>query len=102
MSGERITFRNLDIQCNSNPNGQLFINSANGGLPTDVVCDRCILGGGAASTLLVGESVRSGARRSLICPGRFHSIRINDTAESPVNVANSVLPDTDGRCLTAG
>jgi Ca2+-binding RTX toxin-like protein len=102
MSGQRITFRNLEINCNSNPNGQLFINSANGGLPTDVVCDRCTLGSGAASTLIVGQSVRSGARRSVICPGRFHAIRINDTAQSPVNVGNAVLPDTDSRCRTAG
>jgi Ca2+-binding RTX toxin-like protein len=98
MSGERITFRNLEINCNSNPNGQLFINSANGGLPTDVVCDRCTLGSGAANTLIVGESLRSGARRSSICPGRFNAIRINTTAESPVNTGNSVLADTDPRC----
>ena len=98
MSGERITFRDLEISCSSNPNGQLFINSTGGGLPTDIVCERCILGGGAASTLLVGHSVRSGARESLICPGRFHDIRINDTAESPVNTGNRVLPSTDARC----
>ena len=28
MSGKRITFRDLEISCSSNPNGQLFINSA--------------------------------------------------------------------------
>jgi hypothetical protein len=98
MSGKRITFRKLEISCSSQPNGQVFINSANGGLPTDVVCESCVLGGGAASTLIVGGSVRSGARKSLICPGRFHDIRINDTAESPVNSGNRVLPETDPRC----
>ena len=101
MGGERITIRNLEINCNSNPNGQLFINAANGGLPTDVVCEGCVLGRGAASTLIVGQSVRSGARRTLVCPGRFHDIRINPTAESPVNVGNSVLPSTDRRCAGA-
>jgi Ca2+-binding RTX toxin-like protein len=98
MGGERITFRNLELQCNSNPNGQLFINAANGGMPTDVVCEGCVLGSGAASTLIVGSSVRSGARRTLVCPGRFHDIRINGTAESPVNVGNAVLASTDARC----
>ena len=98
MGGERITFRNLEIRCSSNPNGQLFINSAAGGLPIDIVCETCVLGGGAASTLIVGASVRSGARESLICAGRFHDIRINDTAESPVNTGNQVLPSTDPRC----
>lgn len=98
MGGERITFRNLEINCNSNPNGQLFINSAQGGMPTDVVCESCVLGPGAAATLIVGASLRSGARRSFVCPGRFQSIRINPTAESPVNVGNAVLDSTDRRC----
>ena len=98
MAGDRITFRELEIQCNSNPNGQLFISGANGGLPTDVVCDRCVLGGGAGSTLFLGDSVRSGARRSLICEARFQTIRIEGRAESPVNTGNSLLAATDSRC----
>ena len=32
MGGSRFTFRNLELNCNSNPNAQLFINSANGGI----------------------------------------------------------------------
>ena len=98
MGGERITFRELEIQCNSNPNGQLFISGANGGVPTDVVCERCILGGGAGSTLFLGDSVRSGARRSLICAGRFSAVRIEGRAESPVNTGNSLIEATDRRC----
>jgi hypothetical protein len=100
MSGERITFRNLEINCNSDPNAQLFINAASGGSPIDIVCERCFLGRGAASTLLVNDSLRSGARNTSVCPGRFHSIRIENGAESPVNTRNSVLQPTDPRCQT--
>jgi hypothetical protein len=69
MAGRRITFRNLEINCNSEPNAQLFV-SANGGDPTDIVCESRFLGSGAASTLQVNQSVRSGARNTLVCPGR--------------------------------
>ena len=47
LGGERITFRNLEINCNSGSNAQLFLNGANGGMPTDIVCEKCFLGSGA-------------------------------------------------------
>ena len=50
MGGERITFRRLEIECSSEPNAQLFIAGNDGAVPTDVVCDNCFLGSGAAST----------------------------------------------------
>ena len=46
MGGERITFRRLEIECNSEPNAQLFIAGNDGAVPTDVVCDNCLLGPG--------------------------------------------------------
>ena len=72
MGGERITFRHLEVECNSEPNAQLFINGSNGAVPTDVVCDSCFLGDGAATTLLLGHSVASGARNTKICPVLLH------------------------------
>ena len=98
MGGERVTFRNLEINCNSNPNGQIFVNAANGGNPTDIVCESFFLGSGAGSSLFINHSVRSGARNTLICPGRFSPIRIESGAVSPVNENNTVLPATDSRC----
>jgi hypothetical protein len=98
MGGSRITFRNLEINCNTDPNAQLFINSANGGTPTDIVCDGCFLGSGGGSTLFVNASIRSGARNSTICPGRFSPIRIETLAVSPVNSGNTVLASSDPRC----
>lgn len=97
MSGTRITLRNLEVNCNSTPNAQLFINAANGGKPTDIVCDGCTLGKGGAHSLLVMSSTRSGARNTVICEARYHDIRIGN-ATSPVNVNNTVVPTSDPRC----
>lgn len=97
MGGRNITFRGLEIKCASNPNAQLFINSVNGGNPTNIVCDGCLLGRGAASTLLIMSSSGSGARNSTICKGRYFDIRIQG-AVSPVNTGNTVIPSTDSRC----
>jgi hypothetical protein len=98
MGGARITFRSLELNCNSEPNGQLFINSAVGGTPTDIVCESCFFGSGAGSSLFISSSVSSGARNSTICPGRFSAIRIESGAVNPVNSGNVVLPSSDPRC----
>lgn len=97
LGGERITFRSLEINCNSGANAQLFLNAANGGMPTDIVCERCFLGSGAGTTLRVSESIRSGARNSTICPGRFRDVNTSGSVEA-VNVGNSILPTGDARC----
>ena len=62
------------------------------------VCESCFLGSGGGSSLFVNHSLRSGARNTLICPGRFSPIRIEDGAQSPVNSGNTVLPASDPRC----
>jgi Ca2+-binding RTX toxin-like protein len=97
MGGRNVTFNGLQIKCGSNPNAQLFINSVNGGNPTNVVCNGCLLGRGAASTLLIKSSSGSGARNSTICKGRYFDVRI-EGAVSPVNTGNTVIPSTDPRC----
>jgi hypothetical protein len=45
----------------------------------------------------VSESVRSGARNSTICPGRFRDVNTVGSLE-PVNVGNTVLAAEDARC----
>ncbi len=97
LGGERITFRNLEINCNSEPNAQLFLNAANGGMPTDIVCERCFLGSGAGTTLRISSSIRSGARNSTLCPGRFRDINAVQAIDA-VDIGNTVLPASDGRC----
>ena len=99
MSGERITFENLEIRCSSDPNAQFYVSALEPGMPTDVVCDGCLLGSGAAQTLFIDESVRSGARDTLVCPGRFRALRIDETlAEEPVLEDVRQLPEDDRRC----
>jgi Ca2+-binding RTX toxin-like protein len=98
MGGERVTFRGLQIHCGSSrTNAQFFVSGAQGGLPTDVLCDGCTLGGGAASTLFVSNSVRSGVRRTVVCKGRYFDVRVDSRAREPV-LATSVVPTTDARC----
>jgi hypothetical protein len=66
--------------------------------PTDIVCDGCFLGSGAATTLRVNQSLRSGARNTLICPGRYFDTYYGSPAQDPVNENNTVLPASDARC----
>ena len=98
LGGERITFRNVEINCNSTVNAQFFVAGDSNVFPTDVVCDRCFLGSGAASTYAVGASVRSGVRNSLVCRGRFRNSNITAAATDPIDVGNTILPATDPRC----
>jgi Ca2+-binding RTX toxin-like protein len=97
LSGERITFRNLEVNCSSGANAQIFLNAANAGMPTDIVCEKCFLGSGAGTTLRISSSIRSGARNSTLCPGRFRDINSVGSQEA-VNVGNTVLPTSDTRC----
>lgn len=98
MGGRRIVFRELEISCSSEPNAQLFINAIRDVVPTDVVCERCTLGGGAASTVIIGRSQRSGVRDSRVCPGRFFDVRVNDDARSPIDDGNELLAQSDAVC----
>jgi hypothetical protein len=100
MGGQRLIFRDLVVNCTSRPNAQLFISGVNGAVPTDVVCDRCFLGTGAASTLFVAESLRSGARNSTICAGVHFDVRVGNDARDVVNARNRVLPATHARCAS--
>lgn len=97
MGGTRIVFRGLAVDCLGNSN--FFVNAAGSGAstPTDVVCEGCVLGPRSASTLFIGTSVRSGARGTVICSGRYIGLRIG-AATSPVNDGNYLAPASDPRC----
>jgi hypothetical protein len=98
MGGSRLTFRNLEINCTSGTNSTFFVQAANGGRPTDIVCENCFFGSGTASTMRIEESTRSGARNTLVCPGRYFDIYIENSAQQPVNDNNRVLSESDSRC----
>lgn len=98
MGGRSITFRNLRVDCLGNAN--LFL--AEGGLgavtPTDVVCENCVFGPNSGQTLFYADSIRSGARGTTICTGRFRAIRVEPGAVEMVSEGNQVLPHDDPSC----
>jgi hypothetical protein len=98
MGGSRITFQNLAVDCLRDAN--LFIARAgsSSSTPTDVVCVGCILGPNSAQTLFSGRSIRSGARDTTICTGRYRAIRIERQAEDIVNENNRVLRHDHPSC----
>jgi hypothetical protein len=70
LGGQRITFKNLDINYPTATNSGMYINCGNQcqDLPTDVVCDGCTMKRSPEDTrdLRIGYSLRSGARNSTI------------------------------------
>ena len=51
--------------------------------PTDVICENCILGPNTGQTLFYADSIRSGARGTTICTGRFRAIRVEEEWSRP-------------------
>jgi hypothetical protein len=97
MGGKRIALRNLEVNCNTRTNAQLFVSGIGGAVPEDVVCTNCLLGRGAAQTLFVAKAIRSGARSSTICRGRFRAIRTAGAID-PVLSGNTIVPASNPRC----
>ena len=98
MGGERITFKGLRVDCLRNSNFFLARGGSGASTPTDVVCDGCVLGPNSGQTLFTATSVRSGARNSTICEGRYTAVRTDPRATSPVYVGNTVLPRNHPNC----
>jgi hypothetical protein len=96
MGGARLTFRNLVIDCLGNSN--FFVNEAGSGYttPTDIVCDGCTLGPRSSTTIRVNAAIRSGARNTVVCPGRNMTTYWGNP--SYVNVNNVFPPSSDSRC----
>ena len=105
LGGDRITFRNMHVDCGrpaeSLINSNMFINMAGRATtpPTDVVCDGCSFGGGAAHTVLVQNSIRSGVENSTLCRAKYPNLTltIGSAAVDPVNIDNKLMD-----CGTAG
>jgi len=111
MGGTRITFRGLAVDCGRSRdrliNSNLFIKQAGKASdpPTDVVCDRCSLGGWAAHTVSVQTSVRSGITNSTLCLARFPqlTLAVGTRAQDPVVADNSIRQCGPGKiALDAG
>lgn len=98
MGGEHVTMQGLSIDCGrqgeSLINSNLFISMAGVATtpPTDVVCDACSFGGGAAHTVSVQQSIRSGVQDSTLCQAKYPALTltIGSLAVDPVNVDNTL------------
>jgi len=98
MGGARITLDGLRISCGrpgaSLINSNLFINRGvrSTAPPTDVVCVDCVFGGGAAHTVSIQDSVRSGVVGSSLCTARYPklTLTIGNGAVAPVDVRNTI------------
>jgi hypothetical protein len=98
MGGTRITFRNLTVDCGRAGeqliNSNLFIKQAGRSIdpPTDVICVDCVLGGGAAHTVNIQTSVRSGVESSTLCTAKYPklTLTVGAGAVDPVNAGNTV------------
>lgn len=101
MGGARITFQHLTINCGrANErliNSDLFIKKAGRSVdpPTDVVCVDCYLGGGAAHTVSIQESLRSGVRSSTLCSAKYPKLTLD---VGPLAVAPVTAGDSLGTC----
>jgi hypothetical protein len=92
LGGERITFRDLRVDCPTATNSAFFIRQGgvSQGVPTDVVCEGCFFRGGAYS-VRINESLRSGIRNSTVCTGKFGAMRILEGATRPIDVGNRIV-----------
>jgi hypothetical protein len=98
MGGLRLTFRDLRVDCLGNANFFLAEGGSGASTPTDVVCVGCVLGPNSAQTLFFADSIRSGARQTTICTGRFEAVRVEEGAQSIVEDDNEVLAREDPAC----
>ena len=98
MGGDRITLRGLSINCGRTGeklvNSNLFINQAGRSThpPTDVVCVDCFLGGAAAHTANIQNSVRSGVVSSTLCTAKYPklTLTVGPLAVDPVDSGNTL------------
>ena len=98
MGGTRITFRHVTVDCGRPGaqliNSNLFIKQSGRSSmpPTDVVCVDCDLGGAAAHTVNIQDSVRSGVEGSSLCSAKYPklTLTIGPGAVSPVDEHNTI------------
>jgi hypothetical protein len=98
MGGHSITFRGVRVDCLGNSNFFLSKGGQLASTPTDVVCEGCVLGPNSGQTLFYAISLRSGARDTTICAGRFRPVRVEPGAREMVDAGNEVLPHDDPAC----
>jgi hypothetical protein len=97
QTGDRVTFRELTIDCPTSNNAAFFVSRSGDTIPTDIVCDHCTLLP-ANSTVNIKLSVRSGVSNSIVCRGETAGLRIQFGAIEAVDDGNLELDASDSRC----
>jgi hypothetical protein len=99
--GERITLRGIAFDCLGNSN--FYASGWNGSRADGIVCEGCAFGPNSGSTLYTNSrSERSGARRSLVCVGRFERLTFRLESGTSVNQGNQRAERGDPRCRWQG
>ena len=100
MGGPGITLRTLIIDCLGHSNFFVARGGAGATTPTDVVCEGCTLGPGAANAARIGTSLRSGLRNSVgwISYRFWDGLIFMSDALSVVNTGNVDVAPSDWRC----
>jgi hypothetical protein len=79
MSGARVTFSNLTINCPSGSNADFYVNWSGDpkvSQPSNILCVSCRLYGTQSSTAFVAKhSAQSGVKNSTLCPSRYYTYR---------------------------
>jgi len=97
MGGQRVTFSGLSVSCPTANNSALFLNqgTASAEVPTDIVCSHCTLAGGTF-TVRITHSIRSGVMDSRLVPGKFGTVRVDESlAVDPVDIRNVIVDSID-------
>ena len=96
MSGARVTFNHLSVNCPTANNAGFFVNwSGNPSVayPKSIVCTACYMYGTQSSTAFVGvRSSQSGLKNSTLCPSRYFTYR-KPKGSTPVDL-NNAFPTT--------
>jgi hypothetical protein len=103
MGGSKVTLGGskpgaFRVDCPTGNNGGLFVNAGRGGngTPSDIVCDHCDLREGNAALHVGPDSLRSGARNSVLHRGTGEAApencrRIDHAAVDPVDEGNTCV-----------
>jgi hypothetical protein len=96
MSGLRVTFSHVYINCPTATNAGLYVNwsgSTSVAPPSKIMCNACYIYGTRSSTAFIGaNSTQSGLTNSTLCPSRYFTYR-KPRGSNPIDV-NNAYPKT--------
>jgi hypothetical protein len=87
MGGQRVTLRNVEVDCPTSNHSAFYVNKTgkkSTTVPSDIICEGCTLRA-TGTTVHIGNSERSGVRDSVVYAGKHHDgMRICECAVDPI------------------